>query len=417
VTDASEKSRPVLPSASLDCLDDEINAASASNMRAALPSIISTLLCTYALYADDWTSTDGKTYRDAKVIKFAPDAVTIAGRDGSILGPLSVLPPALQREISHDPETAGITEVQLSREDQVCRQAVFQQQQAEAALQLKIQESLAADQAKAVAAPVIALEPGSSAGAPVSDGPPCKWKLVWSDEFSGGDIDRSKWTFEVNGRGGGNGELEYYTDRLHNARVEDGKLIITADKEEYSGADGARRYTSARLITKGHADWKYGRIEARIKMPKGQGLWPAFWMMPADNVYGGWARSGEIDIVEVIGSTPNTAYGTLHYGDSWPHNVHTGGKFVLPSGDFSDDFHVFAIEWEKGVIRWLIDGKVYQTQTQWSTVAASFPAPFDQNFFIVLNVAVGGAWPGPPSDATQFPQTMEVDYVRVYQAQ
>jgi beta-glucanase (GH16 family) len=250
---------------------------------------------------------------------------------------------------------------------------------------------------------------GSASGDP-------NWKLVWSDEFNGDAIDPSKWSFEVNGKGGGNGELQYYTDRPHNAQVEDGKLVITADKEDYSGPDGSRHYTSARLVTKGHADWKYGRIEARIKMPKGQGMWPAFWMMPAGDVYGSWARSGEIDIVEVLGNAANTAYGTIHYGDRWPKNVHTGDKFVLPAGDFSDDFHVFAVEWKKDAIRWLIDGKVYETQTKWNTVAAPFPAPFDQNFFIVLNLAVGGAWPGPPSPATRFPQRMEIDYVRVYQA-
>ena len=175
------------------------------------------------------------------------------------------------------------------------------------------------------------------------------------------------------------------------------------------------KFTSARMTTKGKFNWKYGRFEARIKMPTGKGVWPAFWLMPEDSVYGGWASSGEIDIVEEIGDKPNTAYGTIHYGDKWPHNTHTGDKFVLPSGNLSDDFHVYAVEWEEGVIRWYIDGNLYETQTKWYTKAAPFPAPFDQKFFIILNFAVGGAWPGNPSPDTSFPQSMDVDYVRVYQ--
>jgi beta-glucanase (GH16 family) len=242
------------------------------------------------------------------------------------------------------------------------------------------------------------------------------WKLVWSDEFEGDSIDMAKWQFEVNGDGGGNNELQYYTDRKKNAQIRDGKLVITAIKEDYTGADGKKKpYTSARLKTKGKGDWKYGRMEARIKLVKGKGMWPAFWMMPTDAVYGGWARSGEIDIMELVGHEANTVYGTLHYGDGWPKNVHTGDKTVLKSGDFDDDFHVFAVEWEEGVIRWYLDGVRYQTQTKWNSVSGPYPAPFDQKFFIILNLAVGGAWPGKPADSTRFPQSMEVDYVRVYQ--
>jgi beta-glucanase (GH16 family) len=242
-----------------------------------------------------------------------------------------------------------------------------------------------------------------------------KWKLVWADEFNGTQIDPAKWKFEVNGKGGGNGEMQYYTDRSQNASVEDGHLTITARKEEYQGPDGKRSYTSARLISKGLGDWEYGRFEARIKMPKGKGMWPAFWMMPTAEAYGIWPLSGEIDIAEVIGQEPNIVYGTLHYGDKWPNNVHSGDKYILPNGDFSDDFHVFAIEWQEGEIRWYVDGHLYDTQTQWRTASAPFPAPFNQQFYFVLNVAVGGAWPGPPNAATVFPQKMEVDYVRVYQ--
>jgi len=240
------------------------------------------------------------------------------------------------------------------------------------------------------------------------------WKLVWSDEFNDPAIDTSKWSFEIDGKGGGNGEKEYYTDDPGNAHIEDGCLVITAVKGgEYQGKKHA--FTSARMTTKGKGEWLYGRFEARIKLPTGKGVWPAFWMMPAASAYGGWASSGELDILEEIGDKPSTAFGTIHYGDKWPHNVHTGDKWECPSGTLSDDFHVYAVEWEPGTIRWYVDGQLYQTQKNWFTNAAPFPAPFDQKFYIILNFAVGGAWPGDPSPATPFPQSMLVDYVRVYQ--
>ena len=144
------------------------------------------------------------------------------------------------------------------------------------------------------------------------------WTLVWRDEFSEDTIDTSKWGFEVNGNGGGNNELQYYTDRAENARIEDGILIIEAKEESYTGNDGTRNYTSARLRTANKGDWKYGRIEARIRPPQGQGIWPAFWMLPTDWIYGGWAASGEIDIMELVGHEPNIVHGTLHYGGPWP---------------------------------------------------------------------------------------------------
>jgi beta-glucanase (GH16 family) len=241
------------------------------------------------------------------------------------------------------------------------------------------------------------------------------WKLVWSDEFDEDSIDKSKWNFEIDGKGGGNGEEEYYTDLRENAHIDNGHLLITAIKDGLDADGKKHKFTSARMTTKGKFSWKYGGFEARIKMPTGRGVWPAFWMMPEDAVYGGWASSGELDIVEEVGDKPSTAFGTIHYGGSWPANVHTGDKFTLPSGTLADDWHVYAVEWEQGVIRWYIDGQLYQTQTQWYTKAAPFPAPFDQKFFIIFNFAVGGAWPGRPSPDTPFPQTMDVDYVRVYQ--
>jgi len=247
--------------------------------------------------------------------------------------------------------------------------------------------------------------------------PPAGWRLVWQDEFDGSAIDSSKWGFEVNGGGGGNNELQYYTARPENASVANGVLSIKALKERYCSTDGCRDYTSARLRTLNKGDWLYGRMEARIKLPGGQGLWPAFWMLPSDGVYGGWAASGEIDILEAVNagaSGGNTVYGTLHYGGSWPNNTSSGKSFV-PSSSILTNFHTYAVEWEPGVIRHYVDGTLYNTQTQWWSSGGAFPAPFDKRFHILLNVAVGGNWPGAPNAATTFPQRMDVDWVRVYQ--
>lgn len=247
------------------------------------------------------------------------------------------------------------------------------------------------------------------------------WSLVWSDEFDGDTLDLNKWEALCDASGGGNNELQFYTQREKNVRIEDGVLIIEAHKEDYTGVDPrsnqekTRNYTSARIRTKGKGDWLYGRIEARAKMPKGQGYWPAIWMMPTDNAYGGWAASGEIDIMEYLGHEPNQVHGTLHYGASWPNNKHSGKAIALESGNFADEFHVFALEWEKGVMRWYVDGVLYQTQTEWSTDKAPFPAPFDKRFHLIVNLAVGGNWPGAPDDETVFPQSLKVDYIRVYQ--
>ena len=405
------------------------------------------LLTCFPIHAEDWTTTDGKTYKGVTVVKIEDDAVTVLDSEGGALVPLAVLPPALQQRFHYDPAKAAVASAKRQQDDQASQQAIADQKKAEQAAKVTpppvvpaavvASAATATPSASSLPTTVAANTPTTPSPTPstsqpmsqfaVNPGAPAadagdhatvnpNWKLVWSDEFDGDSIDKSKWNFEVNGDGGGNNEQQYYTDRPENAKVVDGHLIITAIKEDYKGPDGkSRHYTSARMTTKGKGFWKYGRFEARIKMPKGQGLWPAFWLMPEDSTYGGWARSGELDIVEVIGQRPNIAYGTIHYGDSWPHNVHTGDKFTLPSGDLSDDFHVYAVEWEEGVIRWYIDGQLYQTQTKWYTNGGKFPAPFDQNFFIILNFAVGGAWPGPPNSSTTFPQTMDVDYVRVYQ--
>lgn len=236
------------------------------------------------------------------------------------------------------------------------------------------------------------------------------WELVWQDEFDGAEIDDSKWSFEVNGKGGGNNELQYYTDFPENAFIEDEMLVIEAREQKYIG----RNYTSARMRTLAKGDWLYGRIEARAKLPTGQGLWPAIWMLPSEWRYGGWPSSGEIDIMELLGHEPDTVHGTIHYGGLGSH-LYTGKPYQLTEGNFTDEFHTFAIEWEETEMRWYVDGKKYQTQTVWSTKNKPYPAPFDQPFHLILNVAVGGHWPGEPNDTTIFPQQMVVDYVRVYQ--
>ncbi|MBC8181382.1 glycoside hydrolase family 16 protein [candidate division KSB1 bacterium] len=240
------------------------------------------------------------------------------------------------------------------------------------------------------------------------------YKLVWNDEFNGTEIDLTKWEHEVNAQGGGNNELQYYTDRKINSYIEDGKLIIQALKETYTGPEGTREYTSARLRTAKKGDWKYGRFEIKATLPHGQGLWPAIWMLPTDWKYGGWAASGEIDIMELIGHKPNEVFGTLHYGGEYPNNVHTGKSDTLTTGNFSENFHVFILEWEEKAFRWYVDDIYYQTQTTWHSDNADYPAPFDQFFHLLLNVAVGGNWPGKPDNTTVFPQRMVVDYVRVF---
>jgi len=253
------------------------------------------------------------------------------------------------------------------------------------------------------------------ANRPVWAQEPAGWELVWSDEFAGDSLDFSKWEIEVNAFGGGNHELQIYSDRPENVRVENGHLFLEARRDNHGIQGTVREYSSGRIRSKRRGDWKYGRFEVRAKLPQGQGLWPAIWLLPSDEVYGGWARSGEIDIMEYKGQEPDQVWGTLHYGPAWPDNLHSGTQYRLPQGTFADDFHVFAIEWEEGEIRWYVDDVHYQTQNQWSTPAAAFPAPFDQRFHMILNLAVGGGFAGPPDDQTPFPSQLQIDYVRVYQ--
>jgi beta-glucanase (GH16 family) len=246
------------------------------------------------------------------------------------------------------------------------------------------------------------------------------YQLVWSDEFNGPDgsaPDATKWAIQTGGDGWGNNELEYYTTRAQNVHVSGGNLVIAAIKEDYTGTDQvSRHYTSARMQTKGLFSQQYGRFEARIKIPKGQGIWPAFWMLGNNIDTAGWPACGEIDIMENIGKEPSMVHGTLH-APGYPPEGYTAA-YTLPNGqNFADDFHVFAVEWEPQQMRIYVDGTAYATYTKTGSPAPSNWSFDGQPFFVLLNLAVGGAWPGNPDGTTQFPQQMLVDYVRVYQKQ
>jgi beta-glucanase (GH16 family) len=238
------------------------------------------------------------------------------------------------------------------------------------------------------------------------------WQVVWADEFDEpGAPDPARWAYDIGGGGWGNQESQFYTNRPENVRVEGGALVIEAREEAYNG----NAYTSARLVTRGTAAWIYGRIEARIQLPQGQGIWPAFWMLPTNSPYGTWPAGGEIDVMEFLGHDTDRVYGTLHYGGGELGHRSTGTNYTLASGTFPDAFHTFAVEWEPRRMRWYVDGQLYQTQVSWTSAGGPYPAPFDSPFHLLLNVAVGGEWPGYPDASTVFPQQMLVDYVRVYQ--
>jgi beta-glucanase (GH16 family) len=243
------------------------------------------------------------------------------------------------------------------------------------------------------------------------------WTLTWSDEFNAPDnspVDSSKWVSETGGNGWGNQELEYYTTRLDNAFHQGGNLVIKVLQEKFTGSDAITRdYTSARLKTAGKFSQRYGRFEARIKIPKGQGIWPAFWMMGEDIEKAGWPNGGEIDIMENIGKEPTLVHGTIH-GPGYSGGQGPSAPFALPDNSrFADDFHIYAVEWEPKAIRFYVDDHLYSTRTP-SDIPKDAKWVYDHPFFLLLNVAVGGGWPGNPDATTQFPQTMLVDYVRVY---
>ncbi len=262
---------------------------------------------------------------------------------------------------------------------------------------------------------------GCGRTAPTAGGHPAPAAgLVWHDEFdgpAGGTFDPTRWVADTGGGGFGNHELELYTTSADNVALDGrGHLVITARAERPATAAtcwyGRCRYTSARLETKGRFAQAYGRIEARIRIPRGQGVWPAFWLLGADIDSVGWPRSGEIDVMENIGREPDIVHGTLH-GPGYSGADGIGRADTLPTGAVADDFHVFAVEWAPRDIRWFVDGREYHHATP-ADLPRGTPWVFEHPFFLLLNFAVGGDWPGAPDASTSFPQRMVVDYVRVY---
>ena len=269
-----------------------------------------------------------------------------------------------------------------------------------------------------------------------------EWTLVWNDEFDGDRIDPSKWAFDIgNGffdykhhvwiPGWGNEELQYYTHEPENVFVQNSTLTIRAAKESLHGCG----YTSARLKTRQRDGTPpftklYGRFEFRAKVPWGKGLWPALWLLPHEERYGGWAASGEIDVMEIVGDKPHEVLNSIHFGSVYPRRSLITHVHMLPGGSTVADWHVYTVEWEPGEIRFYVDGVHTSTRDHWwscSKIADGqgiearrasdlnpWPAPFDQPFYLVMNVAVGGNFPGAPNPATQFPAELVVDYVRVY---
>lgn len=248
------------------------------------------------------------------------------------------------------------------------------------------------------------------------------WKLVWSDEFDAPKINENIWSFEIgNGHdkgipGWGNAELEYYTKE--NAFIENGNLVIEARKEKKSDKYGSYDYTSARMISQGKFNIKYGKVEIRAKLPKGKGIWPALWMLGEDINTKGWPGCGEIDIMEYLGHDTRTVYGTAHGpGYSGASGIGMSYKLLEGEKDFSEDFHIFSIEWDEDEIEWYVDGKLYHvlSKDEVEDRAGSGSWVFDHEFFFIMNVAVGGYWPGYPDETTKFPQRMYVDYIRIYE--
>ncbi|MCO5051291.1 MAG: glycoside hydrolase family 16 protein [Verrucomicrobiae bacterium] len=240
------------------------------------------------------------------------------------------------------------------------------------------------------------------------------WKLIWADEFdqpNGTRPDTNRWVFDLGHSGWGNAELQNYTARTNNVRIENGQLIIEAHPDNFQDV----RYSSGRIKTQGKFSFTYGRAEARIKIPRGQGIWPAFWMLGDRITTHGWPACGEIDIMENIGREPKLIHGTIH-GPGYSGNGSIGGVSALPDhGNFADDFHVYAIEWTPDQIRWFMDGTAYFQATP-KLLPEGATWAFTQPHFLLLNLAVGGHWPGYPDNDTVLPQRLVVDYVRVYQS-
>ena len=255
----------------------------------------------------------------------------------------------------------------------------------------------------------------------VAEGRAESWRLIWSDEFNGpagAGIDTNKWTAQVGGNGWGNGEWEFYTVSPRNAFL-DGHGCLDIVALEYPAftfetRHGSGAYSSARFTTARKFSVKYGRIEARIKIPAGQGLWPAFWMLGENVASVRWPQCGEVDIMENPGWAPDTVWGSLH-GPGYSGGQDRTAQFHLKNKErFADNFHVFAVEWEENEIRWYVDGQLYERRTP-ADLPPGTKWVYNQPFFLLLNLAVGGYWPGNPDPTTKFPAVMAVDYVRVYQ--
>jgi beta-glucanase (GH16 family) len=266
---------------------------------------------------------------------------------------------------------------------------------------------------------------GSFGGGSPDAGAPPGWTLVWSDEFNGpdgGDVDPTKWVHAVSGDGNGNQELEYYTPGPANAYLGGGYLHLVADALPPDGGGftcwyGPCQYTSGKIVTKAEGapalfQQQYGRFSARMKIPAGQGMWPAFWMLGSNIDQVNWPTCGEIDVMENIGETPATDYGTVHGPDAQGANAALSGNIVLDGGALADDFHVYSVEWSPGQVIFLLDDTPYFTATK-----AAFLGSWvfdDHPFYLLLNLAIGGVWPGPPDSSTVFPAEVLVDWVRVY---
>ncbi len=288
------------------------------------------------------------------------------------------------------------------------------------------------------------------------------WQLVWKDEFSDPTLDTSKWSVEHSCWGGGNEEKQCYTPNKNNVFIQSGNLVLQA---LYGSSTGPALYpthpdyllshtktlpfSSGKVLSKGKGDWRYGRMEIRAKLPQGQGTWPAIWMLPTDHIYGTWAASGEIDIMEAVNlgtisdalfdpAVPQSlhtletrVHGTLHYGATWPDNIYTGSGVILPNKiNPADNFHTYAIEWEQGEIRWYVDNYHFLTQrsSHWYSrsknangewITAESDAPFNERFYLILNLAIGGVWPENTNEkginTSNYPKQLLIDYVRVYE--
>jgi beta-glucanase (GH16 family) len=254
---------------------------------------------------------------------------------------------------------------------------------------------------------------GDSAQTSVSSGPPDPWTLVWSDEFDGETVNSEHWSYSI-GTGAeeglaqwGNGELQSYTDAPENCSVSEGVLRITALKT----GDEPASYTSARLHTRETHLMERGRFEIRVKLPAGQGLWPALWLLGNDRPEETWPDAGEIDIFELVGQRPDRIAGSLH-GPGYSGGGAISSTVTLDEGTFADDFHVIALEWDASRIAWFVDGESFAVQTHGQM--GTRPWVFNHEFYLILNLAIGGHYPGPPDETTAFPAVMEVDYIRVF---